>query len=381
MEYKYFIAYPDFRVDEMYTDDIMEVESQALVVYGTTCELKYKDCTAYFSKTRTGKENLSVGNFGAHGVLILSTKNDSDLEKKISEHFRRLLSDDYYRLSFVDSIEHVRNLEVFCDYLEIVIGAPPYKRDTQGAASVDKKDQRANELRMGNTIRGAIRDIAQLIRKYLKDNNMLERTIIVFDGEGYIRHKDVSLGKQLGMPYEAKDKDDEPKEFGMIVSLPREAAGKICMEDIPLIGVKMQHFHIAYEPLDETTWCFYRTGLLNGETSGATKLRGILLEPRKEAQIVEVDGDFKSMQSLVGGEVGEFTFFNRTLLVVYNKDGLMAGLPDTAMIHSKDDGLTHCLNGTVFILGTDGYDAKSLTEEQCEQCLKIFPDKYHSYLE
>ena len=40
MEYKYFIAYPDFRVDEMYTDDIMEVECQALVVYGTTCELK-----------------------------------------------------------------------------------------------------------------------------------------------------------------------------------------------------------------------------------------------------------------------------------------------------------------------------------------------------
>lgn len=259
MFYKYFIVTPDYKVKEYTANDLGVVEDHAQIVYGTNDKLEYEDYTVYFNNTKVGSANFAVGNIGAYGTLVFCIGEDSDDVRMITQHFRRLESDEEYKGLFSkENASGITTLEVFNDLIMLEIGKKteipaPRKKDNE-------QEPRPKRVSLEEIKFKVFNNIALIIRKWLIKHDLLEGSFIVFCGNGYIRH--IYTTDDNVCTYEQKTSVDEPKEFSMIVGLSNRAAERAkelageFLYGIDGLGIKLTIENVNSDILNETTWIF-----------------------------------------------------------------------------------------------------------------------------
>ena len=97
------------------------------------------------------------------------------------------------------------------------------------------------------------------------------------------------------------------------------------------------------------------------------KLRVVMVEPGKPAYETEIENTLEAEQKAVGGYIQVVPLDNETLLIC-NEDGKLNGMQGNRRI-SKD-----IIAGPFFIVGEDGDEFRSLTDEETKESLKRFAE-------
>ena len=96
------------------------------------------------------------------------------------------------------------------------------------------------------------------------------------------------------------------------------------------------------------------------------KIRVLVKEPGKEAELREIPNTLEDLQSAVGGYIKTVTFAEDCTLVV-NEEGKLKGLPMNFRIFGD------VIVGTAVLAGVDGEEFCSLTDEQVQRFKIILP--------
>lgn len=245
MLYKYFTVTPDYKVQEQTADDMEVVADHAQIVCGTNDKLEYKDYTIYFNNTKVGSANFAVGDIGAYGTLVFCIGEDSDDVWMITQHFKSLESDEEYKGLFSkENASGLTTLEDFYSIVVLFIGKEVERKPP-------KRKKSFAEMRLEE-----FSTLALLIRRWLRERNLLKGSCIVVGGQGYLRLD--SDEKYLSF-YQQEDSVDEPQEIGMILGLSKQAADMAGYDLSNIDGLDLQQTNgkIVRKALTETTWAFY----------------------------------------------------------------------------------------------------------------------------
>ena len=96
------------------------------------------------------------------------------------------------------------------------------------------------------------------------------------------------------------------------------------------------------------------------------KIRVLVKEPGKEAELREMPNTLKALQSAVGGYIETVTFAEDCTLVV-NEEGKLKGLPMNFRIFGD------VIAGTAVLAGVNGEEFCSLTDEQVQRIKIMLP--------
>lgn len=102
------------------------------------------------------------------------------------------------------------------------------------------------------------------------------------------------------------------------------------------------------------------------------KIKVVLVEPKKQARVVEIDHSLESMQEIVGGYIETFQLDDE-VFIICNEEGKLNDLePCRAIWHEGE--LIEIIFGTFFICAApwDSEDFASLTDEQAEYFCNLF---------
>lgn len=103
------------------------------------------------------------------------------------------------------------------------------------------------------------------------------------------------------------------------------------------------------------------------------RIKVVLLEPDKEAQIAEIETTLESMQHLVGdGFIEAFYPFEEEVCIVCNDEGKINGLPLNRAIYSESGELVDIIAGPCFLCDCSGESFGSLNDEQLARYQKQF---------
>ena len=97
------------------------------------------------------------------------------------------------------------------------------------------------------------------------------------------------------------------------------------------------------------------------------KLRVVMVEPGKPAYETEIDNTLEAEQKAVGGDIEVVPLSDETLLIC-NEEGKLNGMQGNRRI-GKD-----VIAGQFFIVGEDGDEFRSLTDEEVTESLKRFAE-------
>lgn len=94
------------------------------------------------------------------------------------------------------------------------------------------------------------------------------------------------------------------------------------------------------------------------------KMKVVLVEPRKQARVVEIDHSLESMQKIVGGYIEQFRL-DEEVSIVCNEEGKMGGFQPNRAIWYEGE-LIEIIFGTFFICAAplDSDSFEGLTDEQ-----------------
>ena len=108
------------------------------------------------------------------------------------------------------------------------------------------------------------------------------------------------------------------------------------------------------------------------------KIKVVLLEPGKLAQVTEIGYKFEDMKKVVEGNIDIIPFDGDTV-IVYNRDGKTEGLPLNRSLRNKEGRVTDIIAGKFFICKGDGDDLASLTDVQVEKVSERFnkPERFY----
>lgn len=93
----------------------------------------------------------------------------------------------------------------------------------------------------------------------------------------------------------------------------------------------------------------------------------VICEPGKHPYVKEIDGELKTMQALVEGNIQVIYPFDDLAALVCNEEGLFLDIPWNRFLETHGP-----IKGTFFIAGIDSEDFCSLTEAQTATYLKEF---------
>ena len=96
------------------------------------------------------------------------------------------------------------------------------------------------------------------------------------------------------------------------------------------------------------------------------KIRVLVKEPGKEAELREIPNTLKALQSAVGGQIETVNFAQDCTLVV-NVEGKLQGLLPNFLFFGD------VIAGTAVLAGVDGEEFCSLTDEQVQSIKIILP--------
>jgi len=97
------------------------------------------------------------------------------------------------------------------------------------------------------------------------------------------------------------------------------------------------------------------------------KLRVVMVEPGKPAYETEIDNTLEAEQKAVGGYIEVVPLDNGKLLIC-NEEGKLSGMQGNRRI-GKD-----IIVGPFFIVGSDGDEFRSLTDEEVKESLERFAE-------
>lgn len=102
------------------------------------------------------------------------------------------------------------------------------------------------------------------------------------------------------------------------------------------------------------------------------KIKVVLVEPMKEARIVEIGSELEDMQKLVGGYIEALPLENE-VSIVCNEEAKLEGLKPNRGIF-RDGQLVDIICGTFFVCATpwDSVNFESLTDEQATRIASTY---------
>ena len=103
-------------------------------------------------------------------------------------------------------------------------------------------------------------------------------------------------------------------------------------------------------------------------------LKVVLLEPDKEARIVEIGSGLRNLQCVVQGQIEAVALSERdNVRLICNEEGKLMDLPPNRALRDPDNNVvTDVIVGTCFICGVNKGDFVSLTDKQLEQYKEMF---------
>lgn len=96
-------------------------------------------------------------------------------------------------------------------------------------------------------------------------------------------------------------------------------------------------------------------------------IKVVMVEPNKPAYITEIGKDLKSLQAVVGGLI-------ETIGYLHDPDAIMVGNEEAKLIGLEGNRrfLEGIVAGPFFICGVKGEDFCSLSDEKCEEYVRLF---------
>jgi len=108
------------------------------------------------------------------------------------------------------------------------------------------------------------------------------------------------------------------------------------------------------------------------------KIKVILVEPGKRAEVKEIDSGLESLQKIVGGDIEAFYPFLDRVAIICNEEGKINALPLNRAVYDDDGEMIDIIAGTFIVAGWGEEDFGSLSEELLAkywQCFQ-FPEKF-----
>lgn len=96
-------------------------------------------------------------------------------------------------------------------------------------------------------------------------------------------------------------------------------------------------------------------------------MKVVMVEPNKPAYITEIGKDLKSLQAVVGGLIEPIGY-------LHDPDAIMVGNEEAKLIGLEGNRrfLEGIVAGPFFICGVKGEDFCSLSDEKCEEYVRLF---------
>ena len=115
-------------------------------------------------------------------------------------------------------------------------------------------------------------------------------------------------------------------------------------------------------------------------------MQTVLVRANKQAEIVEIKGDLKSMQEAVGGLIEAIHLYDSYYLI-FNEEGKLRGMEPNRALYAKDlfgegcdipDELVDIIVGPFFVVDSSGGDFVGLDNEEAQMFLERFakPERF-----
>ena len=116
------------------------------------------------------------------------------------------------------------------------------------------------------------------------------------------------------------------------------------------------------------------------EHAAPEKMTVLVVEPRKEPYVKEIDPGLHSLQAEVGGDIGATYPFSDPVALVCNDEGKLIGLDLNRGLRDETGEIYDIMAGTFLVVGLDGEDFASLSPELAQKYTEHFrqPEQFIS---
>lgn len=101
-------------------------------------------------------------------------------------------------------------------------------------------------------------------------------------------------------------------------------------------------------------------------------LKILVVEPRKQPYVQEIDGSLASMQKLVGGTIQAVYPFDDAVALICNDEGKLPNLPYNRFLYDKNHQPYDVICGTFLVVGVGAEDFQSLTAQQIRKYHEMY---------
>lgn len=101
-------------------------------------------------------------------------------------------------------------------------------------------------------------------------------------------------------------------------------------------------------------------------------LKILVVEPRKQPYVQEIDGSLASMQKLVGGTIQAVYPFDDAVALVCHDEGKLLNLPYNRFLYNKNHQPYDIICGTFLVVGVGAEDFQSLTAQQIRKYHEMY---------